>query len=39
MDRGDRRELVVYKCLKDEWRICFRWEGQDAFDVETVDYH
>jgi plasmid maintenance system killer protein len=39
MDRGDRRELGVYKCLKDEWRICFRWEDQDAFDVEIVDYH
>ncbi len=22
-----------------EWRICFRWEGGDAFDVEIVDYH
>jgi len=22
-----------------QWRICFRWEGKDAFDVEIVDYH
>lgn len=21
------------------WRICFRWEDGDAFDVELVDYH
>ena len=22
-----------------QWRICFRWEDGDAFDVEIVDYH
>ncbi|MCY3777574.1 MAG: type II toxin-antitoxin system RelE/ParE family toxin [Candidatus Aminicenantes bacterium] len=22
-----------------QWRICFRWETGDAFDVELVDYH
>jgi len=22
-----------------QWRICFRWKGTDAFDVEIVDYH
>ena len=22
-----------------QWRICFRWEGTDAYDVEIVDYH
>lgn len=21
------------------WRICFRFKGGDAFDVEVVDYH
>ncbi len=25
--------------INDQWRICFRWEGSDAFDVEIVDYH
>jgi proteic killer suppression protein len=25
--------------INDQWRICFRWEGQDAFGVEIVDYH
>lgn len=25
--------------VNDQWRICFRWEGADAFDVEIVDYH
>jgi len=22
-----------------QWRICFIWEGKDAFEVEIVDYH
>lgn len=21
------------------WRICFRWDDGDAYDVEIVDYH
>ena len=21
------------------YRICFRWDGTDAFEVEVVDYH
>ena len=25
--------------VNDQWRICFRWEGKDALDVEIVDYH
>lgn len=25
--------------LNDQWRICFRWRGADAHDVEIVDYH
>ena len=25
--------------VNDQWRICFRWQGQDALDVEIVDYH
>ena len=25
--------------INDQWRICFRWRGADAFDVEIVDYH
>jgi len=25
--------------INDQWRICFRWEGTDAHDVEIVDYH
>ena len=25
--------------INDQWRICFRWQGEDAFDLEIVDYH
>ncbi|MFZ1948307.1 MAG: type II toxin-antitoxin system RelE/ParE family toxin [bacterium] len=25
--------------VNDQWRICFRWEHGDAFDVELADYH
>jgi len=25
--------------VNDQWRVCFRWRGEDAFDVEIVDYH
>lgn len=25
--------------INDQWRICFRWEGNDAVDVEITDYH
>ncbi len=25
--------------INDQWRLCFRFEGGDAWDVEIVDYH
>jgi len=25
--------------INDQWRICFRFENGDAFDVEVCDYH
>ena len=25
--------------VNDQWRICFRWDRGDAFDVEITDYH
>jgi proteic killer suppression protein len=25
--------------INDQWRICFRWEEDGAYDVEIVDYH
>jgi proteic killer suppression protein len=25
--------------INNQWRLCFRFEAGDAFDVEIVDYH
>ncbi len=25
--------------VNDRWRVCFRFDTGDAFDVEIVDYH
>jgi proteic killer suppression protein len=36
--RGDRAGLWSIR-INDQFRICFRWTGTDARDVEIVDYH
>lgn len=36
--QGDRKGQHSIRINK-QWRICFRWKGNDAFDVEIVDYH
>jgi proteic killer suppression protein len=25
--------------INKQWRVCFRWHGSDAYDVEIDDYH
>lgn len=25
--------------INDQWRLCFRWAPDGAYDVEIVDYH
>ena len=25
--------------INDQWRVCFRFDNGDAFDVEIADYH
>jgi proteic killer suppression protein len=35
---GNRRGQWSIR-INDQWRICFRFEDGDAFDVEIVDYH
>jgi proteic killer suppression protein len=25
--------------INDQWRLCFRFESGNAYDVEIVDYH
>lgn len=36
--KGDRAGQYSIR-INDQFRICFRWTGQDAEDVEIVDYH
>lgn len=35
---GDRRGQWSIR-INDQWRICFRFETGDAYDVEICDYH
>ncbi|HDO52544.1 MAG TPA: plasmid maintenance system killer protein [Rhizobiales bacterium] len=36
-----RGDLGGYWSLRinEQWRLIFRWEGNDALDVEITDYH
>lgn len=36
--RGDRAGQHSIR-INAQWRICFRWTDEGAFDVEIVDYH
>lgn len=36
--QGDRSGQHSIR-INDQFRICFTWTGQDAEDVEIVDYH
>ncbi|MDY8110277.1 type II toxin-antitoxin system RelE/ParE family toxin [Fulvimarina sp. 2208YS6-2-32] len=36
--QGDRSGQYSIR-INDQWRICFRWDGGHADDVEIVDYH
>ena len=34
-DRAGQHSIRV----NDQYRVCFRWENGDAYDVEICDYH
>jgi toxin HigB-1 len=36
--KGDRAGQYSIR-INDQWRVCFRWERGNAYDVEIVDYH
>ena len=36
--KGDRRGQYSIR-INERWRICFRFENGNAYDVEIVDYH
>ena len=35
---GDREGRWSIR-VNDQWRVCFKWVGSNAEDVEIVDYH
>ena len=36
--RGDRQGQHAI-CINNQWRVCFRFEDGDAYEVEVTDYH
>lgn len=36
--KGDRAGQFSIR-INDQWRICFEWRGNDAYEVEITDYH
>ena len=36
--KGDRKGQMSIR-INQRYRICFRWEGGDAYEAEIVDYH
>jgi proteic killer suppression protein len=36
--KSDRKGQYSIR-VNDQWRICFRWDDGNAYDVEMVDYH
>lgn len=36
--RGDRKGQYSIR-INNQWRICFVWRDDDAYEVEIVDYH
>ena len=36
--KGDRKGQCIIR-INNQYRICFRWEKENALDVEIIDYH
>jgi proteic killer suppression protein len=36
--KGNRRGQLSIR-INDQWRVCFKWDDGNAWDVEIVDYH
>jgi len=36
--KGDRKDQYSIR-INNQWRICFNWDTEDAYDVEISDYH
>jgi proteic killer suppression protein len=36
--RGDRKGYHSIR-INDQWRLCFVWRGDAAYDIAIIDYH
>ncbi|MCL4428905.1 MAG: type II toxin-antitoxin system RelE/ParE family toxin [Deltaproteobacteria bacterium] len=36
--KGDREGQWSVR-INDKWRICFKWQNSNAYEVEVIDYH
>jgi proteic killer suppression protein len=36
--RGDRKGQYSIR-INDQWRACFEWRDEHAYEIEIVDYH
>ena len=36
--KGDREGQYSIR-INERWRICFLWRENDAYELETIDYH
>jgi len=36
--KGDRRDQYSIR-INEQYRVCFKWEEENALDVEILDYH
>lgn len=36
--KGDRKDQYSIR-INNQWRLCFVWHENNAYDVEIVDYH
>ena len=36
--KGEWKEYHAIR-INDQWRLVFRWQGGNAFDVRIIDYH
>ena len=36
--KRDKKEFFSIR-INDQWRIIFKWEGNNAYEVEILDYH
>jgi len=36
--KGNRKGMHSIR-INQQWRVCFKWKDDHAFEVEIVDYH